>query len=143
MDPQWQQREQIRNDEMAAVLSTLNGITRGGSSPATESLVVSLARRLIHNLNGEELTMLASGVVPESIQDETITAELYRPTAPATSRALEIRPDRNYRWSARGGDLWMRENKAEINATIVDCQVAQHVHRQLPGAPKGELAGIL
>ena len=51
-------------------------IVRGGSSPATESLVVSLARRLIHNLNGEELTMLASGVVPESIQDETITAEL-------------------------------------------------------------------
>ena len=81
--------------------------------------------------------------MPESIQDETITAELYRPTAPATSRALEIRPDRNYWWSARGGDLWMRENKAEINATIVDCQVAQHVHRQLPGAPKGELAGIL
>ena len=119
------------------------GITRGLGSPQVESYVVSVARRLIHNLNGEELTMLASGVVPESIQDETITAELYRPTAPATSRALEIRPDRNYRWSARGGDLWMRENKAEINATIVDCQVAQHVHRQLPGAPKGELAGIL
>ena len=85
------------------------GITRGLGSPQVESCVVSVARRLIHNLNGEELTMLASGVVPESIQDETITAELYRPTAPATSRALEIRPDRNYRWSARGGDLWMRE----------------------------------
>lgn len=76
--------------------------------------------------------MLASGVVPESIQLDTITAELYNPTAPASSRAMVIRPDRNYRWSARGGDLWMRENKAEINAATAKLQSASVDSSQAP-----------
>ena len=33
MDPQWQQREQIRYDEMAAVLSTLNILNAQAERP--------------------------------------------------------------------------------------------------------------
>ena len=108
------------------------GVARGDSSPATESLVVSVARRLIHKLNGEELTLLASGVVPESIHNEAINAELHDPTVPSSPGAMEINYLRNYRWGARGADLWMRENKAEINATIAQSESASADSSQAP-----------
>ena len=105
-------------------------IVRGGSSPAVECVVVSVARRLIANLNRDELTLLASGVVPESIGDDTITKELEDPTV--QTHQLRSRTDRHYRASARGGDLWMRENKGEINATIAKLQSASTDSSQAP-----------
>ena len=111
-------------------MKAASGITRGGGSPGIESLIVSVARRLIDKLNRDDLTSLAAGVVPASIRTETIIAELENPTAPAVRPRVVA--NGNYRASARGGDLWMRENKALVNAAVAQLQSVSVGSSQAP-----------
>ena len=111
------------------------GITYGGSAPGIESMVRSVARCLIASLSREDLASLAGGVVPASIGHDDVAAEMANPSA------LSVRPLRNctekYRASGRGGDLWMRENKAAVNAAVAQLQSAS------AGSPQAPLKGRL
>ena len=90
---------------------------------SSESMVRSVARRLLVSLSREELALLAGGEVPASIGPDAVATEMTQSSASEVGRA-PLNVNEKCRASGRGGDLWMRENKAAVNAAVAQLQRA-------------------
>ena len=109
--------------EALRLVKEASGITYGGSSAGIESMVRSVARRLLVSLSREELALLAGGEVPASVGPDAVAAEMTQPSASEVGRP-PLNVYEKCRASGRGGDLWMRENKRAVNAVVAELQSA-------------------